>query len=194
MSGCAYLACLLAVLLAAPAAQAQSTRTKILRECQEGALSGDYSISEIRDARNNIPDDIDQYSDCRDVLSRALAASAGGGNDGGAGGAGGGGTGGGGGGEGSTTPLTPATDADRKAIEDAAAQGSAPVEIDGRQVVPGAAGFNADAARNTLPSTLIAVLVLLAAAALIAAAPFVRKQTFDRLVPRIRRLLPGRSG
>jgi hypothetical protein len=181
---------LLAALLAAPAAQAQDTRSKILRECQDGRLTGDYSIREIRDARNNIPDDVDQYSDCRDVLSRALSARAGGGDDAGGGGAGGG-TGGGGGGGAET--LTPATDADRKALEEAAAQGGAPVEIDGRQVVPGAAGFNADAARNTLPSTLIAVLVLLAVAAIIAAAPFVRRRALAPLVPLVRRMLPGRS-
>jgi hypothetical protein len=184
---------LLAVLLAAPAAQAQSTRSKILRECQNGALTGDYSISEIRDARNNIPDDVDQYSDCRDVLSRALSARAGGGGGDGGGG-GGGGTGGGTGGGGGGPALTPATDDDRKALEEAAAQGSAPVEIDGRQVVPGAAGFNANAARNTLPDTLIVVLVLLAVAALIAAAPFVRRRALAPLVPFVRRMLPGRSG
>jgi hypothetical protein len=190
MLGRVCVAGLLAALLAAPAAQAQDNRAKILRECQEGALTGDYSIREIRDARNNIPDDVDQYSDCRDVLSRALAAKAGGGGDGGSGGAGGGGTGGGAGGGGGPA-LTPATDADRKAVEEAAAQGNAPVEIGGRQIVPGAAGFNADAARNTMPSTLIAVLVLLAVAALIGAAPFVRKRA---LTPMFRRILPGRSG
>ena len=83
-----FVACLLAVLLCAPAALAVGTRTKILRECQDGRLTGTYTSSQIRDALNNIPDDIDQYSDCRDVLSRALAAKAGGG--GGGGGAGGG--------------------------------------------------------------------------------------------------------
>jgi hypothetical protein len=191
-------ACLLAVLVvAAPAAQAQDTRNKILRECQDGALTGDYTIREIRDARNNIPDDIDQYSDCRDVLSRALAALAGGsgdGDSGGGGGGGGGGTGGTGGAGGGGAPLTPATDADRKAIEEAAAQGGAPVEVGGRQIVPGAAGFDANAARNELPTTLIAVLVLLAVAALIAAAPFVRRRLLAPLVPMARRVLPGRSG
>src|SRR5215213_9525354 len=95
----AFVACLLARLAAAPAALADSTRTKILRECQDGRLTGNYTPSQIRDARNNIPDDIDQYSDCRDVLTRALLAGAadkGGDGDGGGGG-GSGGTGGTGG-------------------------------------------------------------------------------------------------
>src|SRR5215216_3581930 len=111
----AFVACLLALLVAAPAALADSTRTKILRECQDGRLTGNYTPSQIRDARNNIPDDIDQYSDCRDVLTRALlagAADSGNGNSGGGGGGGGGGSGGGGAGGGTGgTRLTPSTDA-----------------------------------------------------------------------------------
>jgi hypothetical protein len=189
------LACLLAVLAAAPA-QAQDTRSQILRECQDGVLTGDYTTKEIRDARNNIPDDIDQYSDCRDVLSRALQSSAGGGNGGGggAGGAGGGGAGGGGGSGGGAggggALLTPATDDDRKALEDAVAGGAAPVEIGGRPVEPGTAGL---VARNDLPSTLIVVLALLGAAAVIGASPAVRRHVVGPLVALGRRALPGRS-
>ena len=73
------LVCGLALLLLAPPAAAQSTRIKILRECsQNGRLSGDYTAQQIRDARSNIPDDIDEYTDCRDVLTRALLSRAGG--------------------------------------------------------------------------------------------------------------------
>ena len=182
-------ACLLAMLVVAPAAQAQSTRSKILRECQEGRLTGDYSIREIRDARNNIPDDVDQYSDCRDVLSRALAARAGGsGASGGTGGGGGGaGAGGAGGGGAGGAPLTPSTEEDQRALSDAAAGFDDPVEVDGRAVVPGAAGFAANAPRSALPSTLIVVLAMLAAVAAIGAAPFVRR----RVLGPIRRVLPG---
>ena len=179
-------ACLLAMLVVAPAAQAQSTRSKILRECQEGRLTGDYSMRDIRDARNNIPDDVDQYSDCRDVLSRALAERAGGG-EGGSGGAGGAAGGFGGGGGAGGAPLTPSTEADQRALAEAAAKGGAPVDIDGKSIVPGAAGLAANAPRNALPSTLIAVLAMLAAAVAIGAAPFVRQRVLDP----IRRVLPG---
>jgi hypothetical protein len=182
-------ACLLAVLLAVPA-QAQDTRSKILRECQDGALRGDYTAKEIRDARNNIPDDIDQYSDCRDVLSRALLNQAGGGEGGGAGGGGGGGGAGGGGGGGGGPLLTPATDDDRKALEQAAAGGADPVDISGRPVKPGTAGL---AARNDLPSTLIVVLALLGAAAALGFAPFVRRRVLAPAASAIRRVLPGHS-
>ena len=183
---------LLAVLAAAPAAQAESTRVKILRECQNGQLTGDYTAKQIRDARNNIPDDLDQYSDCRDVLTRALLNRAGGSGDG-AGAAGPGGTGGTGGSGGGGEVLTPSTDADRQALEGAVAAGAEPVEVAGGRVTPGTAG----SLRNNLPTTLLVVLVLLAVAAAGAIAPFVRRRASGGLValgPALRRVLPGRSG
>ena len=65
----------LTLLVAAPAAMA-GTRADIISDCyDDGKLDGNYSPSEIRDARNNLPADIDQYSDCRDVLARALGGS-----------------------------------------------------------------------------------------------------------------------
>ena len=77
----------LILLLAAPTASA-GVREKILRECQEGRITGDYTPGQLRDARKNIPTDIDEYSDCRDVLARASLSgrSTGGGGGGGGGG------------------------------------------------------------------------------------------------------------
>ena len=193
------LVCGLALALLAPPAAAQSTRIKILRECaQEGRLTGDYTAQQIRDARSNIPDDIDEYTDCRDVLTRALLSRAGG--DGGAGGAGGGTTGGGtgggtgtgGGGDGGETLLTPSTDADREALDTAGKANQTPVEISGARVTPGDAGE----LRNDLPTTLIVLLALLGAAALAATAPFARRHAatpFRALGPAIRRVIPGRT-
>ena len=187
----ALAACLLAVLVGAPVAFADSTRTKILQECQDGRLTGTYTSRQIRDALENIPDDVDQYSDCRDVLRRALLNQAGGsGNSGGNGGGGGtGASGGGSGGDASGgAPLTPSTDADRKALDSAAGSGGQPIQIAGRNVTPGEGDL-----RNPLPTTLIVVLALLAAAAVAALAPFVRRQTQHPLTA-LRRVLPGRSG
>jgi hypothetical protein len=190
-----FVACLLALLVVAPAALADSTRAKILRECQDGRLTGDYSSKQIRDALNNIPDDIDQYSDCRDVLRNALLNDAG--NSGGGGGNGGGGNGGGAGGGGGNggggnggKPLTPSTDADRKALQSAATGGGQPLEISGKRVTPGQGELH-----NDLPTTLIVVLILLAVATVVALAPFVRRRArFGALGPMLRRVLPGRPG
>jgi hypothetical protein len=184
--------CLLALLVAAPTAFADSTRSKILRECQDGRLTGNYTSRQIRDALNNIPDDVDQYSDCRDVLRGALLNQAGnsgsGGGGGETGGTGGGGTGGSGGGNGGA-PLTPSTDADRKALQGAVAGGGQPLEVAGRKVTPG------KGLRNDLPTTLIVVLILLAVATVAALAPYVRRHArIGALWPTLRRVLPGRSG
>jgi hypothetical protein len=180
---------LLALLLVAPAAPAQSTRNKILRECQSGRLTGDYTAREIRDARNNIPDDLDQYTDCRDVLSRALLSRAGGaegsGGDPGSGAATGGSGGSGGG---SAAPLTPTTEADQQALQGAAQAGSTPIQIAGRPVTPGESAL-----RNDLPVTLLVLLALLAVAALAALAPGARRG-LPALAAIRRRVLPGRSG
>jgi hypothetical protein len=187
-------ACMLAVLATAPAALADSTRTKILRECQDGRLTGDYTSKQIRDALNNIPDDIDQYSDCRDVLRAALLNQAGNSGTGG-GGTGGGGAGVGGGGSGGSSggaPLTPSTDADRQALQSASTAGGQPLRIAGKPVTPGEGTL-----RNDLPTTLIVVLILLAVAAAAALAPFARRRVLGRvsaLGPMLRRVLPGRSG
>ena len=69
------LACLVLGLFAVvPAANAAST-TQILRDCaDDGVLQGDYTPAELRKARQNIPTDTDEYTDCRDVLARAAAA------------------------------------------------------------------------------------------------------------------------
>jgi hypothetical protein len=180
---------LLALLLAAPPALADATRNKILRECQTGRLTGDYTSREIRDARNNIPDDLDQYTDCRDVLTRALLSRAGGGDSGpgGSGGAGGGGGGGGTPGAEPAAPLTPSTDADKQALEQASGAGEVPITVAGRPVTPGESAF-----RNDLPAPLLVLLALLAAAAVAGLAPLLRKRAPS--LAAIRRVIPGRPG
>jgi hypothetical protein len=192
------LVCGLALALLAPSAAAQSTRIKILRECAEdGRLTGDYTAQQIRDARSNIPDDIDEYTDCRDVLTRALLSRAGGdSNSGGGGGATGGGTGGGtgtgGGGGNGGEMLTPSTDADREALDTAGKATQTPVEVSGARVTPGSAGE----LRNDLPTTLIVLLALLGAAALAAMAPYARRHAatpLRALGAALRRVLPGRT-
>jgi hypothetical protein len=190
------LAIALAVLLLAPAAEA-AERVDILRDCQDGSLSGNYTPAEIRDARHNIPADIDQYSDCRDVLTRALiptsggsggsgGTSGGGGGSDGAGGAGGTGsavTGGGAGlGAGApAVPLTPSGPEEQAALAEAARSGGdEPLPGGTGRIVPGASGFDAGAARHTLPGSLFVTLVLLAVAAVAATAPVLRRRVVRR--------------
>jgi hypothetical protein len=184
------LAGVVAMLLVTASPAFADTRTQILRECQDGALTGQYTAKQIRDARNHIPSDIDQYSDCRGVLSRALeqsASGAGGGGGGGTPGSGGGGIGGGGSGtsgtsggaggtSGGSAPLaTIDTDADRQAIADAAKHGGSPVNVGGVPVTPGTAGLAAGAPTNALPVPVIVALALLGLAALAGLLPLARR-------------------
>ncbi len=167
--------CLLLALVAAPAANAAGT-TQILRDCaDDGVLQGNYSPSDLRKARQNIPTDTDEYTDCRDVLARAAArgvASSGGG---------GGGAAGSGGSTGEGILESPNTPEGQAAIGESAAQGAPdPIQLSGRPVIPGNAGFAAGAVRNGLPTSLLVVLVLLGAAALAAAAPFARRRVLAR--------------
>jgi hypothetical protein len=170
----------LTLLVAAPAAMA-GTRADIVRDCfQDGDLDGNYTASQIRDARNNLPADVDQYSDCRDVLSRAL------------GGSGTSATGGGSGtaaaAPGPSEPLTPSGPAEQQALDAAVAEGGEePVQVGDGTVVPGASGFSANAPRSDIPGTLLTALILLAAAALAAAAPYVRRTVVPYVRQRVLR-------
>jgi hypothetical protein len=168
----------LTLLVAAPAAMA-GTRADIIDDCyDDGKLDGNYTPSEIRDARNNLPADIDQYSDCRDVLTRAIGGT---GDKQIGGGAGGGGPlGGGGGGGGPSEPLTPSGPDEQAALDKAAGGGDRPVQVGDGTVVPGAAGFAADAARNAVPASVLTVLILLGLAALAAAVPYIRRRVLAR--------------
>jgi hypothetical protein len=171
----------LTLLVAAPAAMA-GTRAQIVADCfDDGKLDGNYTASQIRDARNNLPADVDQYSDCRDVLARALGGS---GSDtvggGGSGGGGSGGASGGGGGE-SAEPLTPNGPSEERALEAAVAKGGiTPVQVGGSAIVPGASGFAAGAARSGIPPSLLATLILLALAALAVAIPYAHRRVLAR--------------
>jgi len=170
------LACLvLGLIVAVPAANAAST-TQILRDCaDDGVLQGDYKPAELRKARQNIPTDTDEYTDCRDVLARAAAAGVAGS------GSGSGGTGGAGGSSENQPLESPNTPEGKAAIGKAAGEGAPdPIRLGGRSVLPGTAGLSSDAVRNKLPTPLIIVLALLGAAALATLSPFVRRNVIAR--------------
>jgi hypothetical protein len=167
----------LILLLAAPTASA-GTREQILRECQEGRITGNYTPGQLRDARKHIPTDIDEYSDCRDVLSRAAL----GGNDTGDG-SGGGAAGGGGGGRGGIDTGAkpeganrPANDRETQALGDARTSADELI-VDGDRFVPGVA---AKEVRRGLPTPLLVVLALLGLCALAAFLPTARRRVHLR--------------
>ena len=111
------------------------------------------------------------------MLNRALGGT---GDKGVGDGSGGGALGGGGGDAGPSEPLTPSGPEEQAQLEKAIGGGDAPVQVGDSTVVPGAAGFAADAARNAIPGSLLAVLIMLGLAALSAAVPYVRRRVLAR--------------
>ncbi|WP_028058012.1 hypothetical protein [Candidatus Solirubrobacter pratensis] len=197
-----FLALLATLLLMVPAARAADPTT-VIKDCEDDSvLQGSYTLSELRQARSHLPSDIDEYSDCRDVLGRAIAAktstpSSNGDNNGGGsssagagGGAGAGGTGGGtsgGAGSGAYTPpirILPTTPQDHAALTQAAKQGDRPVSLDGKAVMPGGASrLAAEVGRNTLPTTLVLVLIMLALAAVLGGGLRIRNRVVTHRQP-----------
>jgi hypothetical protein len=78
--------------------------------------------------------------------------------------------------------AAPSTPADQQALTDAAAHGGEGDTIAGRPLAP-AANINGQFGRNALPGTLLAVIVLLAAAAFSFVVPTVRRRVRARKAP-----------
>jgi len=59
-------------MLALPA-PASASADQVVRDCvYDGKLDHHYSNSELRRARDHLPSDADEYSDCRDVIAAAI--------------------------------------------------------------------------------------------------------------------------
>jgi hypothetical protein len=199
-----FMALLAALLFAVPAQAADPI--KVIRDCEDdGILQGNYTPAEIRAAQKALPTDIDEYSDCRDVLSRALGGGendkASGSDSGGNPGATGGSNNGGGSGSPSPTGQPQETGTpdvgdrgtgsvpmlqkpeDWEAVATAAANGDKAVESAAGPLSPGSTRLAASVGRNSLPDTLAVSLVLLVAAFLAAGVPFVRRRVHARRQP-----------
>lgn len=148
--------CALSAFAAFPAA-ASASPEQIFDDCQDGRLDKKYSAKDYRRALAGLPTDIDEYTNCRQVIRRAQL-----GFDGGAGGGAGGGEDFGAGvgvdpnGR-QIDPLLEATPEERKAVDAARAEVTPRITAAGAR--PGDAGA-------TVPLPLVIVLVLTGGAAL----------------------------
>jgi hypothetical protein len=151
------------IALAIPAA-AQASGFDVIRDCaRDGRLDGNYSNGELKEARDNLPSDLDEYSDCREVINGAITSGSdrGGGRDGGGSGAGGSG---GSGPRGEAGRARDAAALDRLTDR----RGKPALNVAGTNVKPGDNGlFDLASATNGLPLPLLLALiaVLLGAAA-----------------------------
>ena len=164
----AYLLTIGALALLALPANAFASADQVIRDCaRDGKLDHDYSNSELRKARNNLPSDLDEYSDCRDVIASAIK----GGSDRG--------LGAGSPGVGATDPAGEAAAQAKDQNELAAiatGKGEKPsVDVGGTKLEPDSSGyFNVGGAANEVPLPLLLALILLSLFALASALGAVR--------------------
>src|ERR671937_1024829 len=77
---------------------AHASPEQVVRDCaQDGKLDHHYSLTDLKNAEKKLPTDVDEYTNCRDVINQAEVQGSGGNGHGNAHGAaaGGGGSGGG---------------------------------------------------------------------------------------------------
>jgi hypothetical protein len=137
--------------------------------------------------------DVDEYTDCRDVIRRAQLAAAGGSRGSGSGGGSGtngagatggtgssGSTGSGAPATGRTDPLAAASPTERAAIERTRNAPGAPVQVGGEKITPAPLGYDGQSSLSEIPTPLLIVLILLAAGALAAAGAWLRSRVIAR--------------
>jgi hypothetical protein len=155
--------------LALPAT-ASASADQVIRDCaKDGKLDAKYSNSELRRARNNLPADLDEYSDCRDVIASAIK----GGSDLSGGGTGSPGIGG-------TDPAGEAAAKTTDAAElnaIASGEGQPKLDVGGNSLEPDSSGFfNLRGAANELPLPLLLALILLCALAMVSGVGSLRER------------------
>jgi hypothetical protein len=153
-------------MLASPAVALASPQA-VIRDCaQDGKLDQHYSLSDLKKAEKKLPTDVDEYTNCRDVINQAEVQGSGGKSNKSNGGGGGAAGGGGGGG-------AHASAKDVRALNRAKSSGGKALTLHGQKVLPGSGGvFKTSGAANGLPMpvllALIAVIALTVAGALVA--------------------------
>jgi hypothetical protein len=136
----------------------------VIRDCaQDGKLDHHYSLSDLKNAEKKLPTDVDEYTNCRDVINQAEVQGSGGKTQGKSHGAvaGAGGSGSGGGG-----PTAHASAKDVTALNKARSAGASPLTLHGEKVMPGSGGvFKTAGAANDIPMPVLLALIAVVALA-----------------------------
>jgi hypothetical protein len=158
----------LTIALAAPGVAAAQGED-VIRDCaQDGDLDGDYSQDELDDAYDNMPSDVDEYSNCREVIERAREREGGGGGNNAAGSTGDSEDGSGGGASapddlgGSGNDTDELEQRGERSQRDDAPEGA----VAGEQVRGADGTLASDDESDGMPTALIVALVLAALAAI----------------------------
>jgi hypothetical protein len=157
---------LLVLLLAAPAARADVGTTIILR-CTHGQSLSGFTQQDYRRALAELPTEVEEYSDCANLIRHAQLAAAGGGSTGGPAG-------------GASASAIPVTPVERRALQRLHRSGGAPVRVGGGTVRPGVVHASVASALSTLPTPLLALLAFLIACGLLLLASTIRDRVRAR--------------
>ncbi len=146
-----------ALALLCAAAPAAAAPIDVIRDCSEdGSLDGKYSQRDLEGALDELPSDLDEYTDCRSVIRRAQLASAHrkpGSKHKGA--------------VAKVDPAEPPSPSEERSLREATGRGE-PVEVGGKRLHPGQSGtpFAAAGLGTDLPTPVLIVLVSLGLAML----------------------------
>jgi hypothetical protein len=161
---------LVLVLASWPTASASAdVGTKIIERCTHGQSIAGFSQQDYRRALEETTAEVNEYSDCVNLIHKAQLAAAGGGGAGGSGS-------GGGSASGLTANVPPPTPAEQQALQAAHSSGATPVQVGGQTVAPGVVHANIASAASSLPTPLLVLLAFLLGGALFILARTVRER------------------
>lgn len=161
----------------AVAAPASASPQQVIRDCaDDGSLSKEYSNKDLQGARDNLPAELDEYSDCRSLIAAALK---GGSDQGGGRNSPGSGVGGAGAADPGEAGSRADDARDLEALTGSGVEGGAGstgsgssgqgprVNVGGEDVEPGSGGlFDLSSASNDMPTPLLLALIAVGVLAL----------------------------
>jgi hypothetical protein len=133
----------------------------IINRCTHGQSLSGFSQSAYRQALQELPTEVEEYSDCANLIRRAQLAAAG--------------QGGSSGEPDASTPVA-VSPAERRALGRAVAAGAAPLRIGNQVVRPGVIHANIASAVSSLPTSLLATLAFMLACTLLLAGRAIRNR------------------
>lgn len=155
------LAVLLAAFLSIGSPASADVGQTIISKCTHGESLSGFSQAAYRQALQELPTEVEEYSDCGNLIRRAQLAAAGGA--------------GGSASPGSAAPLA-VTPAERTALEEVPKVAAVPLLVGNSTVRPGVIHADVASALSSLPSSLLAILALLLACALLLAGRAIRNR------------------
>ena len=153
----AAFALVLACALCGASGAAADVGATIIERCTHGQSLSGFSQQAYSQALRELPTEVEEYSDCANLIRRAQLAAAGGGAAPLA----------------SATPLTPAQS---NALKRALKSASRPLQVGGGAISPGVVHVDVASAVSTLPTPLLAILAFMLACALVLAGGSIRNR------------------